>query len=92
MDVKLTNEMRDALAAHPGQAVPIVDDESKRKYFLVEETSLLHLQGLAVQQNQASHQKLQALIQEGIRSDHVAAEVAESRIRKVIQSYSDDTA
>ena len=92
MAAKLTNEMRDEIAAHPGQAVPVVDDQVDKVYVLVEESSWLHLQGLAAEQDAESQRRLQALIQEGIDAEHIPAEEAEARIRRVVQGYADSNA
>jgi len=92
MAAKLTNEMRIELAAHPGEAVPIVDEQANKVYFLVEEASLHHMQGLTVEQDEASRQRLKALLQEGIDADHVSAEEGEARIRRVVQGYADKIA
>lgn len=36
MTAKLTDEMRTALAANPGQPLPVVDETDQRVYYLVE--------------------------------------------------------
>jgi len=41
MTAKIANEQQNDLAANPHQAVPVVDDQSNRVYYLVDETFLL---------------------------------------------------
>jgi hypothetical protein len=84
--------LRDEIAAHPGKAVPVVDDQANKVYFLVEEASLLHMQGLAAEQDEESQRRLKALIQEGIDVDHVSGEEGEAAIRRIVQTYSDKIA
>lgn len=44
MTPKLTDEMRDALAAHPGSPIPICDDRTQQAYVLVPRAQFAQLQ------------------------------------------------
>ncbi len=66
MAAKITDEMRNEIAAHPGEPVTVLDDQGHKVYYLVEENTPL----------------LRALIQEGIDSPKVPAEQAHARLRK----------
>ena len=44
MPPKLTDEMRDALAAHPGSPIPVCDDQSQQVYVLVPRDAYARLQ------------------------------------------------
>ena len=41
MAAKLTNEQRNDIAANPRQAVPVIDDQDDKMYYLVDEAFLL---------------------------------------------------
>ena len=66
MAADITDEMRNEIAAHPGEPVPIIDRQSQKVYYLVEENTPL----------------LKALIQEGIASPEVSAEEAFAQLRQ----------
>ena len=66
MAAKLTDEMRNEIAAYPGQPVTVIDEQGQKVYYLVEENAPL----------------LRALIQEGIDSPKVPAEDAHARLRQ----------
>lgn len=89
MTARLTDEMRRQVAAHPGQAVPVLDEQAHKTYYLIDEASLQRLQGLGRDEDGAIRERLRNLIKEGIQSEHVSAEEAEARIRKAIQGYAD---
>jgi len=88
MAAKITNEQRNDLAANPHQAVPVVDDQSNRVYYLVDEDFLLG----TGEHDEASRQRLRALIQEGIDSPHVSRAEGDARIRAKMQQYADKSA
>ena len=88
MAAKLTNEQRNDIAANPRQAVPVVDDQDDKVYYLVDEAFLLG----AAEHDEKSRQRLQALIQEGFEGKEVSAEEGEARIRRKMQSIADKNA
>jgi hypothetical protein len=45
MTPKITDEMRDALAAHPGSPIPVCDDRTQQAYVLVPRDQFAQLQG-----------------------------------------------
>jgi hypothetical protein len=88
MAAKLTNEQRNDIAAHPRQAVPVVDDQDNKVYYLVDEEFLLG----AAEHDEQSRERLLALIREGFDGEEVSAEEGEARVRRKMQSISDKTA
>ncbi len=85
MATKLTNELREEIAANPGQAVPIVDDQDNKVYYLVDEA---FLQG-TMERDEQSRSRLLALILEGFDGEEVSAEEGEARIRRKMQTIAD---
>lgn len=85
MAAKLTNEQREDLTANPHQAVPVVDDQTKRVYYLVDEGFLLR----AGEHDETSRQRLRALLQQGIEGPHVSREEGDARIRGKMEHFSD---
>lgn len=69
------------MQANPGQPLPILDDASQQRFYLLDESAFLHLQGLANDTERACHDQLQRLILEGIDSPGVPAEEAFARLR-----------
>ena len=88
MVAKLTDEQRHALAARSDRVLPIEDEQSRRVYYLLNEETFLHLQGLQAQQEHECHEQLRRLINEGIRSPGVPAEEAFARLRTVADELS----
>jgi len=88
MASKITSELRNDIEANPHQAVPVVDDQTGKVYYLVDEDFLL---GAGVHDEQ-SRQRLRTLIQEGIDGGHVSREEGDARIRAKIQQYADKIA
>ena len=66
MAADITDEMRNEIAAHPGEPVPIIDRQSNEVYNLVGENTPL----------------LKALIQAGIASPKVSAEETFAQMRQ----------
>lgn len=91
MEIPLSPQQRDAINAHPGEPLPMVDLVSSEKYFLVPAPAFLHLQGLAEEDDQRCHDQLQHLIQEGIDSRTVSADEAFSRLRRTAQRLVDES-
>ena len=85
MEIPLSPQQRDAINAHPGEPLPLVDHVSSERYFLVPAPAFLHLQGLAGESENNCHEQLRKLIQEGIDSPTVPAEEAFSRLRQTAQ-------
>ena len=71
MASKITKQQREDLKASNGQPVPVEDDEAHKVYFLVD-ADYLH----------TSHERLKALIQEGIEAIPIPAEQAEAELRR----------
>lgn len=88
MAAKLTNEQRNDIAANPRQAIPVVDDQDDKVYYLVDEAFLLGVTG----HDEQSRQRLQAMIHEGFEGKEVSAEEGEARIRRKMQSIADKNA
>lgn len=88
MATKLTNEQRNDIAANPRQAVPVVDDQNDKLYYLVDESFLLG----AAEHDEQSRQRLKALLKEGFEGKEVSAEEGEARIRRKMQSIADKSA
>lgn len=83
MDIGLTPQQIEALRAHPGQPLSMVDESSSERFFLLSEPAFLHLQGLAGETGSESHRRLKQLIQEGIDSPAIPADEALARLREV---------
>jgi len=81
MIARLTNELRDEIASHPRQAVPVFDDQNNKVYFLVDEK---FLQG-ATEHDEQSRQRLLALLEEGFNGEEVSEKEGEARIRQKMQ-------
>ena len=82
MHSKLTPEQREAIAAQPGVPIPVFDDQGEKFYYLIEESSLRHLEGIAGEQSQKSLAQLRELIQDGIDSPDVPANIVYAELRK----------
>jgi hypothetical protein len=87
MAAKLTDEQRNDIAANPRQAIPVVDEQDNKVYYLVDEAFLLG----AAERDEQSRQRLLALIREGFDGEEVSAEEGETRIRRKMQSITDKT-
>lgn len=85
MASKLSNELRQEIAANPGQTDPLIDDQSKKTYYLVGEDFLF--QGL--EQDEASRARLLALIREGDAGPEVSREEGFARTRAKIDQFKD---
>jgi hypothetical protein len=81
MGVKLSDEQRQALQQAAPSALPVEDDQSRKVYYLIDEQSYLHLEGLQSQHEQQCHEQLRGLIAEGIQSPEVPAQEAFARLR-----------
>ena len=81
MAARLTNELRNEIAAHPRQAVPIFDEQNDKVYFLVDEKFLQS----AAEHDEQSRNRLLALLQEGFNGKEVSEEDGEARIRQKMQ-------
>ncbi len=88
MTAKLTDELRDEIAANPKQAVPIVDDQSGKVYYVVDDEFLFG----KVEQDAESRQHLIGLIEEGFASGEISEEEAHERMRNMIDKYRNHTA
>ena len=83
MASKLTNEQRDEIAANPHQAVPVVDEQSGKTYYVVDDEFLFG----QVEQDEQARKQLTALIEEGFASGEVSEEDAHARMRTTIDKY-----
>jgi hypothetical protein len=81
MNVKLSDEQRHALEASADHPLPVADDLNAKVYYLLDEESYLHLQGLQVEHERRCHEQLAQLIDEGVRSPGVPADEAFARLR-----------
>jgi hypothetical protein len=90
MEIPLSPQQRDAIHAHPGEPLPLVDHISSERYFLVPAPSFLHLQGLAGESEGRCHEQLRKLIQDGIDSPTVSAQEAFARLRRTAQRLADE--
>lgn len=81
MNVKLSDEQRQAIQNAAPHAVPVVDDEDQSIYYLLDEQSYLHLAGLRADHERSCETKLRELIEEGIQSGEVPADEAFARLR-----------
>lgn len=82
MQVPLSPQQRDAIAAHPGEPLAVVDEFGTAGYYLVPASAFLHLQGLNEASDRQSHEQLRRLIQKGIDSPEVPADEAFERLRR----------
>lgn len=82
MQVPLSPQQRDAIAANPGEPLAVVDEFGNAGYYLVPAPAFLHLQGLNEAADRDSHHQLRLLIQEGIDSPGVPADDAFERLRR----------
>jgi hypothetical protein len=83
MAAKLTNEQRDEIIANPHQAVPVVDDQSGKTYFVVEREFLFD----SVESDSASRERLLQLLDEGEQSGEVSKDDAHTRMQATINRY-----
>jgi hypothetical protein len=86
MQVPLSPQQRDAIAAHPGEPLAVVDEFGNAGYYLVPAPAFLHLQGLNEASDRQSHEQLRRLIQEGIESPGIPADEAFERLRRFAES------
>jgi hypothetical protein len=89
MELPITPQQRDALHAHPGQPVPLVDTLSSEKYFLVPAPAFLHLQALASEAEHECNDQLRTFIQQGLESKGVPADQAFARLKQFAQQLLD---
>lgn len=75
MPAELTPEMLSEIAAHPGEAIRVVDATGGQTFFLVSEDRLTHLEAVAAEQSTATLDRLRELISEGDASSEVDASV-----------------
>lgn len=85
MASKLSNELRQEIAANPGQAVPLFDDQANKTYYVVDEDFLFQ----GIEQDAASRARLLALIREGEEGPEVSREEGFARIRAKIEQFKD---
>lgn len=88
MATKLTSELRDEIAANPHQAVPMIDEQSGKVYYVVDDEFLFG----QIEQNEESRQRLKTLIEEGFASGKVPEAEAHERMRGMIDKYRNRTA
>lgn len=75
--------MLSELAASAGGPVPVVDDTGTRRYFLIAEHRLAHLEAAAKQESDSTRELLRGLIAEGDASPDVPADEAKQRIMQM---------
>lgn len=80
MEAKLTPQQREAILAHQGQPVAVIDDASNERFYLIAEPALRHLQELASDNAAQRREHLRQLIQEGIDSPGVPVDEAFARL------------
>lgn len=85
MTARLTDELRNEVAAHPGEPVLVVDDASAAKYFLVSEARLMHLEAIAGEESKATLSKLQGLIAEADASPEIEADDFRRQVNNMIE-------
>jgi|GEM_PF-6104670 len=83
MASKLSNEQRSDVVANPHQAVPIVDEQSGKTYYIVDDVFLFG----QVEEDEQSRQQLIAMIEDGFASGEVPEEEAHARMRATIEKY-----
>lgn len=88
MNVKLSDEQRHALDVVADHPLPVEDEQNRKMYYLVNEESFLHLQGLQTEHEHRCHEQLRQLIDDGIRSPGVPAHEAFARLRAVAEELS----
>jgi hypothetical protein len=88
MNVKLSDEQRDALAAGSEHPLTVEDEQSRKVYYLLNEESFLHLQGLQTEHERECQERLRQLIDEGIQSAGVPADAAFARLREQADEFS----
>lgn len=88
MNVKLTEEQKRAIENGSRLPLAIQDEQSHKIYYLLDEQSYLHLEGLRADHERACHHQLRELIDEGIRSPEVPAEEAFGRLRSLAEQLS----
>ena len=88
MPSKLTSELRDEIAATPHQAVPVVDEQSGKVYYVVDDEFLFG----QVEQNGESRKRLKALIEEGFASGKVGEAQAHQQMRSEIDKHRNHSA
>lgn len=88
MASKLSNELRQELAANPGQGVPLIDDQANKTYYVVGEDFLFQ----GIEQDETSRARLLELIREGDAGPEVSREEGFARIRSKIDQFQDTSA
>lgn len=83
MATEFTKEQVADITANPQQAVPFVDAESGKVYYVVDEEFLFD----SVEQNPQSREQLKRLIDEGFASGEVSEEEAHHRMQATIDKY-----
>lgn len=81
MEAKLTPQQREAILAHQGEPVAVIDDASNERFYLIAEPALRQLQELANDNVRQRHEHLRQLIQEGLDSPSIPGDVAMARLR-----------
>ena len=88
MGAKLSEDLRREIDENPGQAVPLVDERTGKTYYVCDADFLLG----PGEHDEASRQRLIALIEEGLASPKVPKEEAEARIRAKLATITDKPA
>jgi uncharacterized protein YoaH (UPF0181 family) len=81
MTTKLTDEQRKAVEACAGQPVLVADEATNKLYYLLNEEAFAHLRGLQSAHQDECQSKLRELIEEGIRSGEISADMAFFNLR-----------
>ncbi|WP_146395540.1 hypothetical protein [Pseudobythopirellula maris] len=77
--------MRIETAAHPGEAVPVVDEKGQASFFLVPEARLSHLEAVAGEESEATLGRLRSLVAEGDAADDLEADRVHADLLKRAQ-------
>jgi hypothetical protein len=83
MTTKLSEELRREIAQNPGQAIPLLDEQTKQIYYVVGEDFLFD----GIEHDPASRERLLSLLEEGEQSGEIPKEDAHVRMQATIDKY-----
>jgi hypothetical protein len=85
--IPITPELREQLAAHPGQPIRMFDESTGKMYYLVEESNLERATAALVSEAGRSDDRLRELIQEGLDGPFYEEEEADRIIDTFLQDH-----
>lgn len=87
MSTNFSDDLRRQLAENPGQAVPLVDEQSNRTYYVVGEDFLFD----GIEHDPITKQRLLAMLEEGEKCGEVSKEEGLARMQSTIDKFKNRT-